>query len=96
MAMLMVVFSLVVRKGLTCFAAWSYVILFLSTLPSLVSVVVIPVLSLSLSYSGFLELFEENKLVNKVRDSVQSLQYISLTALFFYSHSFSIYMVQLS
>ena len=83
--MLMVVFSLVVRKGLTCFAAWSYVILFLSTLPSLASVVVIPVLSLSLSlsYSGFLELFEENKLVNKVKDSVQFLQYISLTALFF-------------
>ena len=65
MAMIIVFFCLVPRIGLTCFAVCSCGFV-LSALPSLASVLAIPVLSLS--SPGLLELFEENKLVNKVKD----------------------------
>ena len=69
MPTIMVFFCLVVRMGLTCFAAWSrgFVLehLTISRFHAGNSS------SISLPKSGFLELFQGDMLVNKVKDSVQ-------------------------
>ena len=81
MTMIMIFFCLVLRMGLTCFAVWScgFVLehLTISRFRAGNSC------SISLPKSGFLELFEGNKLVNKVKDSVQFCNQFLLGHCFF-------------